>query len=371
MRPDPAPTAQSTIVLAAVQQHEIDGIHDYTRHLAASLETRDDLEVFLVNPRVESTERIRELFPPGADGSPTILLQYNPFSFGRWGFAPWLPAKLWRLRRSSPRLRLGLVVHEMYVPVKDWRSALMGAWQRLQFFAVRLASDVVFTTIALWTSELEHSRPARPTYHLPVGSNLPDMRHARRTERMRLGADDRTLVLAAFGSDHPGRLLDYLPAAAAAVASSGIRTIFLNLGHKAPHLDIDPRVEVCTPGRLDGAALARHLAAADIYLAPQIDGISTRRTTLMSALQHGVPVVSTDGPSTDAVLREADDALLLTSVGDIEAFAHEAHALAADPAGRVRRGKAARSLYEREFDWAVVSSQLVRDLTRQHLGTCA
>ena len=61
-----------------------------------------------------------------------VLVQYNPFSYGRWGFAPWLVALTWalRLRRREPRI--ALMVHEPYVPMITWRSTVMGLWQRAQ-----------------------------------------------------------------------------------------------------------------------------------------------------------------------------------------------------------------------------------------------
>ena len=367
--PERKRSLKNIIVLASVREHEIDGIHDYTCQLAAILQARDDVHVSYRNPRQEPTDRFTDLMPQDDGGTLTVLLQYNPFTFARWGFAPWLPFKLWRLRRFSPRLKIGLVVHEMYVPIKDWRSALMGAWQRLQFFAVRALSDVVFTTITAWASELQARHPRRPVHHLPVASNLPDMRHTRAAERERLGADDDTVVLAAFGTNNPLRLMDYVASATTEVARSS-RTILLNLGYNAPPIDAGPTVRVVTPGPIEGAEIARYLAASDIYLAPMLDGISTRRTTFMAALQHGLPVVSIDGPSTDSLLREADMAVRLTSVEDREGFVRETTELATHPLDRSRRGALARSLYEREFDWPVVSARLVATILGDGRSDC-
>ena len=361
---------RDVIVLAAVRQHEIDGIYDYTRHLAHNLEACDAVEVVIRNPRLASVDQLVELLPASAGGTLTVALQYNPFSFGRWGFAPWLPVKLWRLKRISPRLRLGLTVHELYFPITSWRSAMIGVWQRVQFFAVLVLADIVFTSITEWASDLANRRPARPVYHLPVGSNLPDMRHTREAERERLGADEETVVLAAFGANHPSRLMEHVSRAAAMVASGGSRTLLVNLGSDVPPLDAGPAVEVLTPGQLSAEQIARHLAAADIYLAPFIDGVSTRRTTVMAALQHGLPVIGTDGHLTDAVLRRATNALTLTPVADVDAFARAATALARDDAARSRHGAVARSLYEHEFDWPVISARLVAALRERDVSRC-
>ena len=351
------------VMLTADRSHKVDGIHEYTQHLVTSLRTRSDIEIVCENPR--RTAPARWCSTSRSDGrSPAVLLQYNPFNFGRWGFAPWLPAKLWWLRRSKRSPKLAVMVHEKYVPITDWRSALMGGWQRLQFFAIRAMADVVFTSISAWANDLSVRSPRRPVHHLPVGSNLPDMRHDRAAARRSLALTDDTMVLAAFGTGHPSRMMDHVAHAAASMAARGIPTVVLNLGCGTPPVAAGDAVRVLTPGHLGEEDVARHLAAADIYLAPFVDGVSTRRTTLMAALQHGLPVVGTDGCHTDALLRRAD-ALRLTPVGDRDAFARAVCELAADPVARARQQSSARALYESEFDWAVVSSRLLAGLAQE------
>jgi glycosyltransferase involved in cell wall biosynthesis len=358
----PDSSAPRLTVLAAAPSDKADGIHDYTRRLIATLNGRTDVAVSCENPRETSVDRLSSPDSASRDRRPTILLQYNPFNFGRWGFAPWLPAKLWRLRRSKPRPRIALMVHEMYYPITDWRSALMGGWQRVQFLAVRVLSDVVFTSVSPWAKALESHRPRRPVHHLPVGSNLPDMRHARADERERLGIGEDAIVLAAFGTGHPSRLLDYVAHAADSVASQGHETVLLNLGFNTPEVSVSPEVRVLAPGHLEEEAISRHLAAVDIYLAPFTDGVSTRRTTLMAALQHGLPIVGTDGHNTDEMLRGPTSAMRLTPVGDDEAFSRSVCQLADDAAARAELGERARLLYEGEFDWSVVADRLLAQL---------
>jgi glycosyltransferase involved in cell wall biosynthesis len=355
-------SAPQLTVLAAPPTNEADGIHEYTRRLVATLEDHADVQVDCENPRAASVDRLAAQAAASAGRTPTFLLQYNPFQFGRWGFAPWLPAKLWRLKRSAPRPRLAVMFHELYYPITDWRSAVMGGWQRVQFFAVWLLADVVFTSVGPWATKLQSQRPRRPVHHLPVASNLPDMRDARAAMRERLKIDDDAVVLAAFGSGHPSRLLDYVAYAANSLASEGRKTVVLNLGFNTPPLDVTPRVTAVTPGHLEEHDVACHLAAADIYLAPFSDGVSTRRTTLMAALQHGLPVVGTSGHLTGGLLRGASGALRLTPVGDRDAFAAVVRELAASPAERSELGARARALYEREFDWPVVCDRLLAGL---------
>src|SRR4029453_3959065 len=64
-------------------------------------------------------------FASGLKGYDAVVVQYNPFMYGRWGFAPWLPLGLWRLRGRKAVGRIALMVHEPYVPMVNWRWTLM------------------------------------------------------------------------------------------------------------------------------------------------------------------------------------------------------------------------------------------------------
>jgi glycosyltransferase involved in cell wall biosynthesis len=132
-------------------------------------------------------------------------------------------------------------------------------------------------------------------------------------------------------------------------------TLLILLGAGARPVPLDG-VHTQRPGELPPAELASLVAAADLFLAPLVDGVSTRRTSVMTALQHEVAVVGTDGPLTDSVLR--GDALELTPVGDVDAFASAAERLAVDPERRAQLAAAGRSLYERDFDWPVLAREL-------------
>jgi glycosyltransferase involved in cell wall biosynthesis len=363
---------ERVILVHSDRGHDVDGIRDHTWRLVEELSR---------HPVSASELRLRAGEAPGAriggslqvwrrlrrlEGSAAAVIQYNPFCYGRRGFAPWLPAYLLAIRAGRRRPVLALMIHEPYVPIVCWRSALMGIWQRFQLGALRLAADVVFTSIEPWTRDFAAQPPRRPVHHLPVGSNFPDERRRRVEERRRLGVGEGTLVLSCLGQDHPAWLGEYVVDAANAIARSGRSLALLNLGAHAPRLPgLDPAIEVRAPGYLEADEVAAMLAASDLFLAPLVDGVSTRRTTLMAALQHGLPVVGTRGHLTDAVLSEAEAALRLADVGDREGFARAAAELAADAAAREAVGGAARELYERNFDWPVTTDRLLAALPQR------
>jgi glycosyltransferase involved in cell wall biosynthesis len=253
------------------------------------------------------------------------------------------------------------MVHEPYVPMTGWRWVLMGLWQRTQLAMLRAASDVVFASIEAWTERLHRLWPGRPTAHLPVGSNLPDRRDRRAASRRLLEAADGELVLATLSNGHPSHELDLVDAALAALAERGRRVLFLVLGAGAAVPERVPAgVRVVRPGELSADDLAASLAAADLFMAPLVDGVSTRRTTAMAALQHGLPVVATDGPLTDDLFRRAPHAIHLVPAGRPALFAAEVVRLAERPSERDSLGRAAEVLYRSCLDWPVSARRLLQ-----------
>jgi glycosyltransferase involved in cell wall biosynthesis len=71
----------------------------------------------------------------------------------------------------------------------------------------------------------------------------------------------------------------------------------------------------------------------------------------MTALSHGVPVVTTIGRTTESCWIESEP-VKLTEVGDIEAMVEAAESLLANVAERRRLSDAGRALYENHFDLA-------------------
>ncbi len=348
-----------------------DGIRDHGARLVAELSRTSGLHVELKSRVARKcqgslTAGSRDSMLADLGDPPTrsaVVLQYSPFCYARWGFAPWLPTRFLRLRLRSSRPTIALVIHEPYVPMNSWRWTLMGLWQRAQLEALRLSADVIFSSIEPWAHQLRARRPERPVHHLPVGSNLPDRRGAGAEERMRMGIAEDDLVLAAFGRNHNSWLPGHVASAANAVARSGRRLVLLTLGADAPPIPgLDGSIQSFSPGFLEAKALAEKLAAADIFAAPVIDGVSTRRGTLMAALQHGVPVVGTLGPLTDKILRESDSALKLVPVDRPDLFADAVNRLAEAPEERSAVGRAGRQLYERCFDWPVTARRMLAAL---------
>jgi len=355
----------------------LDGIGDHTARFAEALADHAEVRVLTAQPdahpvpgvtveRAFSLDRrrgIRAIVDAVVAQSPDwLLLQFNQFSYGRWGLNPHVPLTLRQLKQQQPTLQVAVMFHEDFVPVTSWRNAVMTTWQRGQFWAIGRAADHIFFSIDPWVRRYQSWFPDTPVRHLPVGSNIPRTNTPREAVRRQLGLDEGTCVAGVFGTVHASRLLPHIRQAARALQQHTSDFTLLYIGPDGTALqEAMPEVPVRDAGRLPAQDVSRHFATMDLQLTPFIDGVSTRRGSFMTGLQHGIPTVATVGPLTDALLHEADgQAFMLTSVDAPEAFAEAAVRLWKQPTLRDRMASASRALYDQHFDFSVTALQFAR-----------
>ena len=358
----------------------LDGIGDHTARLATALAERWDVRVLTAQSNAERLPgvRVKEAFSLAsrrgvqaleeavADDLPDwLLLQFNQFSYGRWGFNPYLPRVVRRIRRACPATRVAVLFHEDFVPVTSWKNAIITAWQRAQFVALGRSAEVVGFSIEPWARRYRTWFPQAQVAHWPVGSNIPHAGLSRQAarDRLQLGAD--AFVVGVFGTLHTSRMLPFIARAVQALhRKPSTEMIVLYVGPDGDRLKAAvPGIPVHDAGRLPAEEVSHHLSAMDVHLAPFSDGASTRRGSLLAGLQHGVATVSTRGSLTDPMLLEqANQALLLVPAGDPKAFEEQVLMLCDDPQRRQRMGAAGRALYEDRFAWDVLADRLAADL---------
>ncbi len=107
--------------------------------------------------------------------------------------------------------------------------------------------------------------------------------------------------------------------------------------------------EVIWTGYVSAELVTEILLAADLFLAPFEGGISSRRGSLMAAIVHGLPIVSTP-PNIATRYFRAGENFVSVPFGDAGALAAEVAAIMDDPArwGLLREGS--RVLAE-VFSW--------------------
>ena len=366
----------------------LDGIGDHTHRLAAALAPTDDVRVLTAQPDhtpLPGVEVVQAFsLPPRrgvlalpaavrSDPPDWLLLQFNQFSYGRWGLNPYLPLALRRIKQECPTLRVAWLAHEDAVPLTSLRFAVMATWQWTQFWALGQLADQIFFTTDVWVDTYRSWFPDTPMQCVPVGSNIPQVEALRSVERKRLKIAQDAFIIGYFGSLHNSRLLPTLRLALQRLRSVNDRVEVLYVGTKGDALRAElPGVPVHDAGVLPPEAVSRCFAAMDLHLTPFLDGVSPRRGSFMTGLQHGLPTVTTKGPHTATWMEEAhDQAFLLAPEDDPEAFATSALALMKDPVRRRTLGAGGRAFYKRHFDWPVLANTVRSTLANHQADTDA
>jgi glycosyltransferase involved in cell wall biosynthesis len=300
-----------------------------------------------------------------AGGFDWLVLQYNPFSFGPRGFAPWLiPAlkKAW-----TP---LALMIHETYVPAWPWRFTLMRLWQHPQLaLLVRMAQALLVTT-ERWTPQIRPWTKKRPLL-LPVGSNLPRCPLTKGEAKARLGLPMDALLIGTFGFGHISKRTNWVSAAARQIHQRFPQTRLLNVGQLNHSLSAACRpAPVDQPGPLPGPEASLRLRAMDVFLAPFVDGVSPRRGSVVAAFQHGIPVCSTFREYTDRLLLEfVSPAFSLAPSNDERRFTESALTMAGKAVQEPDLGNDLIGFHDRYFAWPVVVQRLVQELESSGNGS--
>ncbi len=377
------------LLISATLPPAPDGIGDYTARLSEQLSSDghettvwtsrkkavDQIsgvviqQPFLVDQRGGLSGILKSLHSLEAQNQlpDAAVLQFNHFSWGRRGLNLHLPILVRSIKTKWPKLRLGVMFHEVSVPPCNWRFRIMRLWQVWQYRTLAEAADLRIFSIEKWLQAERNRNTRRPetdSIHLPVGSNLPPSRESREKTRLRLGISKDTFVMGSFGTAHPSRLINWVGSAISLAYSTGRKLLLLHVG---PDGDVYRKVAGKVPfidsGRLPADKASGAISSMDLFLSPFTDGISTRRGSLMAALSHGIPFVTTLGPLSDNVWSERFSNAAVPVEDGSENFAELVKSLMTSPLELKLIGSKGKCLYDEQFAWNRISQKLTSSLS--------
>jgi hypothetical protein len=283
-----------------------------------------------------------------------VLVQYVPQAFGYRGVN--LPFAWWCRRLGRRRW---IMFHEVafgFHRQQPLRHHLLAVLQRIMACWLVQGAARAFVSIPAWMQGWPLRRTAKTVYWLPVPSNLPtsisDVAVQRAKQAWPWPA--ATPTLGYFGSLAPplaaamdSVLVPFLgaePTACVVLLGKGTKEFAREF--KSAHPSFAGRVAGL--GLLPADSAAAELAAVNLAIYPYLDGVSSRRTSLMAALALGQPILTTEGWLTEPIWRHTG-AVELVRAGDWLAFAETARRLLADPAACARVQQRGRELYLAQF----------------------
>ena len=358
----------------------IDGIGDHTALLAEAMSSVFDVRVLTAQPdwapvdqvdvvqAFDLTRRkgILRAFEAISSNPPDwVFLQFNQYSYGRWGVNPYLPLLLRRLRRLPRPPRIAWMAHEDFIPIRNFKSLVFGLIQRAQFFALGRSADLVLTTIEPWIERFETWFPRSTMAVLPVGANIPTATTDRRVARSALGISDDHFVVGYFGSTRVDRRITAVCQMVSALREDGHNAILLYVGADGTRVrELLAAELVIDAGTLDAQHVANTLVASDLYAAPYIDGVSGRRGGFLAGLKLGLPCLSNVGSQTDARMVPLNGSAYLLARDTTDAsFVQAGRQLANDGDLRTRIADRGVTYYEQNHDWSAIAARLEKLLT--------
>jgi glycosyltransferase involved in cell wall biosynthesis len=317
---------------------------------------------------------------------PDVLhIQYQAAAFDLGGWVNWLP---WFLKKRGVATRIVTTFHDLRVPYIFPKAGFF-RWKSM--LALARYSDAVIRTnredltqLSMVNSQwstvnnqspispapLPRRSSAPPLALIPLGSNVepqPPADFNRDMWRRQYEAGDHTLLMAYFGFLNESKGGEELIKALALLRQQGLDARLLliggNLGHADPtNVAYAQKVQalidrlhladfVYRTGYTGLPEVSANLLAADMVVMPYRDGVSFRRTTLIAALRHGCPVVSTHPADPGAIPEiQPGENMLLVPPGDAAALAWTVALLAGNDSLREKLSQGAAHLGEL-FEW--------------------
>ncbi|MFN8459917.1 MAG: glycosyltransferase family 4 protein [Anaerolineae bacterium] len=323
---------------------------------------------------------------------PAVLhIQYQAAAFDLGGWVNWLP---WYLKKRGLSTRVVTTFHDLRVPYLFPKAGSL-RWRSMLALA-RYSDGVVYTNredLQILQRALKVGQAGNLIYdsaprlvHIPLGSNVepqPPADFNRVAWRKKYQADDDTFLLAYFGFLNESKGGEELVEALGWLRQQGVDARLLLIGGEVGHADptnvayaqrVQALIErhtlaevVYRTGYISLPEVSANLLAADAVVMPYRDGVSFRRTTLIAALRHGCPVVSTmpADPSTIPEIQPGEN-MLLARPHDASSLAQTIRLLAEDRTLREKLASGARQLGDL-FEWdkiAEAQARLYQSLVR-------
>ncbi len=230
-----------------------------------------------------------------------VNLHYPGVQFGRSLRVNLLP----RMIRRRTGKRCVVTLHDFAVMRNRWRlRALSTLWLADAVIHVDAGDGPL---VRRWLAPL----PFKPSiHHVPIGVNIEPVAcdaAERRAWRASLGLSDSDIAVVFFGILYPHKGVFELIEAMRQLAPTHQHLRLVVVGDFDRDADyVGPMTRALSAASIRWVRGARFeessrcLHAADIAAMPYYSGAASNRSAMLSALAHGVPTITTDGPVTPA-----------------------------------------------------------------------
>ncbi len=293
-----------------------------------------------------------------------VNVQYQTAAYGMRPAINFLPV----LARDIPVV---VTFHDLREPYLFPKAGPLRRWVNL--FLARHARAVIVTN-AQDRQTLERHTGLPPLHAIPIGSNVPcllDSEFDRAGWRQRWGIPDGAVALSYFGFLNASKGGEDLIGALGRLVAQGCDAYLLMIGGAVGASDPTNRAylarvredikasgldgRVIWTGYLDPHGVSASFRCTNLTVLPYRDGVSIRRGSLMAALAHGMPIVSTVPQVPEEGLCHGENVWLVPPA-DPDALAGACYDLIRDPVLRERLSRGAWALHAR-FAWPDIAAR--------------
>ena len=286
-----------------------------------------------------------------------LILQYTPSLWAK-NILKLNPELIRWCKSTIKDTKLILMAHELHYPFQfTLRGLTIGLGQKLQFEHLVKSVDWTF-----FSYEAAQSRFPKRSEVLPVGTTIPVTHH-----RKYDSSSKKHITLLHFGGNHPTHLIAWTLHALRAVrlkfSNHSVELLWIGLNEKDKDniLNDFPQGNELRPfvraaGYLGEEQASEEMTKVDLALAPFMDGVSTRRTSFMAEIAHGIPTVTTRGWATHPNI-PWEKFCQITPV-ELEPFIQATTELLENPTRLSELRTSSRSAYEELFSWKKIGHQL-------------
>lgn len=292
-----------------------------------------------------------------------VNIQYQPAAYNM--NSPAVQFLPWRLKGLTTPV---VTFHDLRVPYLFPKAGWVRQWV-VQFMARQMGGGIATNPADLANLSQQTTRPVR---EIPIGSNIHvyqpnpiELQEVR--DSFKLQPDD--VLLGYFGFLNESKGADILLKALAQLGKKyhlvfiGGRTgssdptnnqIFwtqLDQLIRAYHLE----KRVFWTGYISDVRVSTHLQAVDLMVMPYKDGVSLRRGTLMAALAHGRPLLTTQPAHPVSEIVHGENSWLVP-VNDVEAVSAGVKFLMQQPELRQKLGQGGAEIAQ-QFSWEKIAQK--------------
>jgi len=308
-----------------------------------------------------------------------VHIQYQAAAYGMKSPIHVLPRYL---RQRQAKRRVVVTYHDLRVPYLFPKAGSLR--QRAVYYLGKSADRIVVTNQEDRMALAQNLKDTSRVKLIPIGSNIDA--GARKLDnragtRRSLGVADSETLLCYFGFLNASKGGETLMRVLAELMRTGYAVRLLMLGGetgvsdptnaayaqkvKALGVELGVSERIIWAGYRPSTEVSALWHASDIALLPYEDGVSLRRGTLMAALAHSMPIVSTKPRTAIEQLCNGEN-IALSAAGDAEGLARTVSALIEAPERRQQLAQAAGKLAT-EFAWPRIVDQHL-ELYQELLG---